>query len=84
MKKGAETYCPRCGTDKLIPEPGGLTEYDSRLSHLPKHVDPRDKGQLCIESTTPQDIVKFVKRSDLQRGEVRQLWPYLEVKDRTA
>jgi len=55
----AETYCPRCGIDKLIPTPGGINEYDSRQHLLPKHETP--EGMSCAESTTPDDALRLQK-----------------------
>ena len=48
-----ETYCPRCGTDKLVPTPGGINEYDSRQHLLPRH--EASEGTPCVEATTPDD-----------------------------
>lgn len=54
-----ETYCPRCGTDELIPTPGGINEYDSRQSLLPRHEAP--EGIACVESTTANDALRLRK-----------------------
>lgn len=60
--KEGQTYCPRCGMIGLVPEPGGLSEYDGRVSHLPRH-------GTCFETLMPKDARSYVRRRIINKSE---------------